>query len=624
MYKVTDKAEELASAATASADAEYQKAVAQLTQTVSQNKYSKGFGKLTEAQMDSVQEKVAGMKEFVEAQTKYDSKVEEIANELKKVKDEELTKFEEAGRAFKDAQKEAEILYSAQTRAAGSNTYSDKNWKELKTGKVDVKRKEYGEVEEPSLDLRTFESGAGKTEVTSTTGKVSKKKVRDLTQKELEPYQFDISKMEAEALGINLEGEKAKIPKLLGEKEKEIEGLKQLLNDLEEQSQLYTEATGNVRKRQFPRGPRTAGETYIDTGGKLPEGVSTKTNKQLIQEGKLVPGLRSEGEPSGLRDVTKLLTGTAIVGGTGLALAGTAKADTQLEDLNKTIVTGNETGEDIQRQQLTSLLSLLDKLDNLKTTLEPLAEQSVAPTAPTTEEEAGITQRPGLAPQVKKEDKGLQWYADAKTATGEKPLADEMGKAQDVSGSLGNLLTLQSDFSKTSNMFMQMILDLPRFVKIIQDIMGSMQMFSGMGSWFSGLFNFASGGKIKRMAGGGRTVANFPGRKDSMLTMTQPGEYVVPRNSTDIMGEKLMTRIREGKFGNNDRNARTGKYMNTDLLAKMNAQQQPGNTFVINATDAQSFVRMLATREAQDMVANVVTGKFSHNNGMRKTINRGH
>lgn len=42
----------------------------------------------------------------------------------------------------------------------------------------------------------------------------------------------------------------------------------------------------------------------------------------------------------------------------------------------------------------------------------------------------------------------------------------------------------------------------------------------------------------------------------------------------------------------------------------------------INATDAQSFSRMLATEPAQKMVSQVVTNKFVHNDSIRKTLRR--
>ena len=53
-------------------------------------------------------------------------------------------------------------------------------------------------------------------------------------------------------------------------------------------------------------------------------------------------------------------------------------------------------------------------------------------------------------------------------------------------------------------------------------------------------------------------------------------------------------------------------------------QPQPSQTIInINATDAQSFAKMLATKPAQEMITGAVTTKFSHNAPIRRTLNRG-
>ena len=46
-------------------------------------------------------------------------------------------------------------------------------------------------------------------------------------------------------------------------------------------------------------------------------------------------------------------------------------------------------------------------------------------------------------------------------------------------------------------------------------------------------------------------------------------------------------------------------------------------TFVINATDANSFARMLATEPAQKQISTAVVNKYSHNDGIRRVMKKG-
>ncbi len=48
-----------------------------------------------------------------------------------------------------------------------------------------------------------------------------------------------------------------------------------------------------------------------------------------------------------------------------------------------------------------------------------------------------------------------------------------------------------------------------------------------------------------------------------------------------------------------------------------------GTTIIIQATDAQSFTRMLASKSAQEMVVSTVQNKFVHNSPLRKSLRRG-
>jgi hypothetical protein len=45
-----------------------------------------------------------------------------------------------------------------------------------------------------------------------------------------------------------------------------------------------------------------------------------------------------------------------------------------------------------------------------------------------------------------------------------------------------------------------------------------------------------------------------------------------------------------------------------------------GNTFIINATDAQSFVNMMKTKSSQEAISDIVTNKVSHNSPLRSMM----
>jgi len=142
---------------------------------------------------------------------------------------------------------------------------------------------------------------------------------------------------------------------------------------------------------------------------------------------------------------------------------------------------------------------------------------------------------------------------------------------------------------------------------------GAEKLFGMFAMFMSG--GFSRGGMIRKYANGGMV---WPGRKDSVLAAMEPGEFVIPAGVTKMIGENMLNRLREGKAGEYGSMKEKGAGVAMPTL-----NSSTTNLFQISATDAPSFSRLLATRPAQEMIANGISNKFRHNSPVRRVIRKG-
>lgn len=101
--------------------------------------------------------------------------------------------------------------------------------------------------------------------------------------------------------------------------------------------------------------------------------------------------------------------------------------------------------------------------------------------------------------------------------------------------------------------------------------------------------------------------------------------YVPGANSLFSLSSSLGLKQSGGtETGLSERNrfARTTSFSGTDFGASLSNQRE-GTTIIIQATDAQSFAKMLATKQSQEMVTQTIKNKFVHNAGFRTNLRRG-
>jgi len=249
----------------------------------------------------------------------------------------------------------------------------------------------------------------------------------------------------------------------------------------------------------------------------------------------------------------------------------------------------------------------------------PTTIPSVSTTVPSTST-TSIPATTSIVEPVGTKEKDVLWN---RTTTVPSDIDKAKQAANEVSASVGNSMMLMQDMQSESNMVAKMVMDMPRMIKLMQDMMLSATgSFGGITSAFSSIAGwFSEGGKVRGYAGGGRILGGLGGRKDNILGRFNEDEFIVKKSGTKIVGDALLNKINKG-----DKSVVSGLFGDkADSIQGVGTRQaQPtSNYFMISATDAKSFAQLLSTRSAQEMIAQGVLSKLSHNAPLRRAIKKG-
>jgi hypothetical protein len=158
-------------------------------------------------------------------------------------------------------------------------------------------------------------------------------------------------------------------------------------------------------------------------------------------------------------------------------------------------------------------------------------------------------------------------------------------------------------------------------MKAIQSTLGQTEFGAFLGldklSIAGGGGNFM-GGRVgagfKRFAQGGRV-------KDNLLGKFNSQEGIISGPGMKMLGKKFDAINRgDNLFPSNKNSSKSGGGKGQSPFMPQAPIQ---NVFSINAVDAPSFARMLATKDSQAMIASAISAKVGHNSPIRKQLKKG-